>query len=43
MGLNGTQLAWIIEKLEAIHGSATPWTVRDQLKTFIELLKSRQK
>ncbi len=41
MELNPTQLNWIIEKLEAIHHSTTPWTVREKLKDFTTLLKTR--
>ena len=41
MNLNETQLSWIIEKLEEIRTTSTPWNVRDQLKVFNELLKSR--
>jgi hypothetical protein len=39
--LNETQLSWIIKRLRAIENSPTPWGIRDQLKTFNDLLESR--
>jgi hypothetical protein len=43
MELNETQLEWIIEKLDGIVKTSTPWNVRDQLKDFKELLQTRIK
>ncbi len=41
--LNETQLSWVIERLTSIHHTSTPWNVRAELQTFIELLESRLK
>ncbi len=39
--LNETQLKWVVEKLRNIEHSPTPWGIRDQLKTFNDLLEAR--
>ncbi len=41
MPLNDIQLKWIYDKLRAIEYSPTPWGIRDQLKTFNDLLEAR--
>jgi len=43
MTLTDTQLEWIIEKLDGIVKSSTPWNVRDLLRDFNAILKSRIK